>query len=176
MKRIISTATAAGLLAGALMLPAQLRAEDKPGDKRESKEKGGHEEMAAHMREKLGISEEQEAKLKIARRARRDKSAVAMTELGAATRKLQDQLEDKVPEKDLTATLDRVAAARQALRAEEDRFEAAAASILTPTQRAKMVLAMKAHMHGRGPGGMHGGKRGEKGGKDEKEEHEDHDD
>jgi Spy/CpxP family protein refolding chaperone len=162
MKRIISTAAAAGLLAGALMAPALLRAEDKAGDKPEAHEKGGHEGMAERMREKLGISEEQEAKLKTARRARRDKSAVALAELGAATRKLQDQLEDKASEKDLSGTLDRVAAARQALRAEEDRFEATMSSILTPTQRAKMILAMQAHMHGRGPGGMRGGKHEEK--------------
>ncbi len=149
MKRIISTATAAGLLAGALLLPAMLRAEDKPAEKHEGRgEKGGHEDFAEHMLEKLGITDEQEVKLKAAKRAKRDKSAVTMAELKAASQKLADQLEDKSSEKDISSTLDRVEAARLALRAEEDRFEAALASILTPTQRAKRVLAMKAHMMG----------------------------
>jgi len=141
MKRIISTLTAAGLLAGALLLPAALRAEGK----------------MEHMREKLGISEEQEAKLKAARRAKRDADAGAHAELGAATRKLSDQLEDKAAEKDLSATLDKIAAARKTMRVEDERFEAALTSILTPTQRAKMVVAMKGH------GGMHGAMRGGKG-------------
>lgn len=158
MKRIISTLTAAGLLAGALLLPAALRAEGKEGG-----EKGGHEAFMERMREKFGISEEQENKLKTARRARRDADAAAHQEIGAAMRKLQDQLEDKAPEKDLSATLEKLVAARKTLRAEEDKFEAALTSILTPTQRAQMVVAMKAHqggMKGRmGGGGMHG-KRG----------------
>lgn len=158
MKRIISMLTAAGLLAGALLLPAGLRAEGKEGG-----EKGGKEAFMERMREKFGISEEQEAKLKAARRARRDGDAAAQEQIGAAMRKLQDQLEDKAPEGDISATLDRIVAARKTMRSEEDKFEASLTSILTPTQRAKMLLAMKAH--GGMPGGMHGGKMG--GGKPE---------
>lgn len=145
MKRIISMATAAGLLAGALLLPASLRAEDKPG-------KGGKEAFVERMKEKFGISEEQAAKLKAAKRARRDADAVIHAEIQAAMRKLSDQIEDKAPEKDLSATLDKIAAARKSMRAEEDKFEAALTSILTPTQRAQMLVAMKGRM------GKHGGK------------------
>ena len=74
---------------------------------------------------------------------------------GTAMRKLSDQLEDKAPEKDLTATLDKIVAARKSMRAEEDKFEAALTSILTPTQRAQMLVAMKGRK-----GGKHGGKMG----------------
>lgn len=163
MKRIMTMAAAAGLLAGALLLPAALRAEGKPeahGDK------GGKEAFGERMREKLGITEEQEAKLKAARRAKRDAAAAGLAELGAATRKLQDQLEDKASEKDLSATLDKLSAARKTMRAEEEKFEATLSSILSPTQRAKLIVAMKGRMRGHGmPGGaMHGGKHGEKGG------------
>lgn len=142
---------------GALLLPAMLRAEDKPEGKGGARgEQGGREAFAEHMREKFGLSEEQGAKLKAAHRAKRDAFASAMAEIGAATRKLQDQVEDKASEKDLTATLDKIAAVRKSMRADEDKFEASLSSILTPTQRAKMLLAMKAHMGG----GMHGGMRG----------------
>lgn len=171
MKRIISTVTAAGLLAGGLLLPVTLRAEDEPENKREAHgEKGNREGFAEHMREKFGISEEQEAKLKAARRVKRDKAAAVIAELAAATRKLQDQLEDKAPETDLSTTLDRIASARRTMRAEEDKFEAALTSILTPTQRAKMAVAMKEH--GRG---MRGGKPGKKGG-DDRHDGPEHDD
>lgn len=149
MKRIISTVTAAGLLAGALMLPPMLRAEGKP-------EGGGKEAFMDRMREKFGISEEQEAKLKAAKRARRDADAAVHADMGAAMRKLSDQLEDKASEKDLSATLDKIVAGRKAMRAEEDKFEAALTAILTPTQRAKMLVAMKGHMGGK-PGGKMGG-------------------
>ncbi len=183
MKRIISTATAAALLAGALLLPAALRAEDKPEGKPEKHEgKEGHEDFRARMKEKFGISEDQEAKLKAARRAKRDASEAAMSELGAATRKLQDQLEDKASEKDLSATLDKIAAVRKTMRADEDKFEASLSSILTPTQRAKMVVMMKSHMHGHGGGmgrpmgGKHEGPHGKKGEDGQRGDAPEHDD
>jgi len=144
MKRLISMATATGLLAGALLLPAMIRAE----------EHGGGEAKLERMREKLGISEEQAAKLKAARRAKRDASEASRTEMKAAMRKLSDQLEDKASDKDIAATLDKIASARKAQRAEMEKFEAGISAILTPTQRAKMLVAMKKH------GGMRGGKRG----------------
>lgn len=145
MKRLISTMTAAGLLAGALLLPAMIRAEERGGGRKEAR--------LEKMREKLGISEAQADKLKAARRAKRDASEATRAELKAAMRKLSDQLEDKAPEKDLAATLERIAAARKAQRAEMEKFEAGMREILTPTQRAKMLVAMKKH------GGMRG-KRG----------------
>jgi Spy/CpxP family protein refolding chaperone len=184
MKRIISMATAAGLLAGALLLPMTLRADEKPAAGAEKGGKAGKDGFAEHMREKFGISEDQEAKLKTARRTKRDASEAAITDLKASARKLQDQLEDKAAEKDLTATLDKISASHKALRAAEDAFEASLSSILTPTQRAKMAVAMAAHMgamHGaHGRPGMHGGawKKGEddKGGEKGEERHPDHDD
>ncbi len=180
MKRIISAAMAAGLFAGAFSLPATLRAEGAPeGGEQARGEKGGKEAFASRMREKLGISEEQEDKLKAARRVKRDASAAAFAELAAATRTLQDQLEDKASEADLAATLDKIAAARKTMRAAEEAFEASLSSILTPTQRAKMAVAMKEHggdMRGRGRtgGGMRGGKHVEEGG-DERPDVEHHD-
>ncbi|MDD5303543.1 MAG: hypothetical protein PHS14_10595 [Elusimicrobia bacterium] len=166
MKRIISAAAAAGLLTGALLLPTVLRAQGKPEGKPGAYgEKGGKEAFKERMREKFGISEEQEAKLKAAKRARRDADAATHAELAAAIRKLSDQLEDKASEKDLSATLDTIVAGRKAMRAEEDKFEAALTAILTPTQRAQMLVAMKGHkpeMGGAkmGPGKMGPGKMG----------------
>lgn len=159
MKRIITTAAAAGLLAGVLIFPGSARTEDKaevrPGAHGERA--GAMESFKERMREKFGISEEQEAKLKAARRAKRDASEASRAEMKAAFRKLGDQLEDKAPEKELSATLDKLSSLRKARRAEEDKFEAAMSSILTPTQRAKMAVAMKG-----GKGRWHRGKKGGK--------------
>lgn len=156
MKRIISTAAAMGLLAAALTLPAAVRAEGPEGQHGEK----GKEAFMERMREKFDITEDQEAKLKAARRARRDADAAAHDEVGAALRKLQDQLEDKASEKELSATLDRLVAARKTMRAEEDKFESSLTAILTPTQRAKMAVALKGRKGAMKGGGMRGGKRG----------------
>ncbi len=137
MKRLITTVTAAGLLAGALLLPAMIRAEEHGGGRKEAR--------LERMREKLGLSAEQGEKLKAAHRARRDAAVATRTELKAAMRKLKDQLEDKASEKEISATLERIAAARKAQRAEAEKFEAGLSTILTPTQRAKMLVAMKRH-------------------------------
>lgn len=161
MKRIITMA-----LAGVLLLPAALSAQGGPdgkpgaGDKKES--------FKERMKEKFDITDEQEGKLKAAKRARRDADAAIHADIQAAMRKLSDQIEDKASEKDLSATLDKIVAARKSMRAEEDKFEAALTSILTPTQRAKMLVAMKGRM------GKHGGKMGP-GKMGEKPEHHDDD-
>lgn len=172
MKRLISMTGAAALLAGALLLPAALRAEDK--DKKDAKpeahEEGGR--RGAWLKEKLGITDEQEGKLKTIKRAHREAEEAARSELGAIMRKLSDQLEDKASEKDLSASLDKLKAAHKAMGAEREKFMDSMAQVLTPTQRAKMAVGMMRHMRG-GPGGRgmghgRGGKmRGERG------EHED---
>ncbi|UPT74748.1 MAG: Spy/CpxP family protein refolding chaperone [Elusimicrobiota bacterium] len=153
MKKLSSNLGAAALLAGALLLPAALRAEkDGPkGGKPESREDGPR----GKWKEKLGLTEEQEAKLKGLRRAHREESESARAEVKAAVRKLADQLEDKASEKELTATLDRIQAGRKSLHAQREKFEASAAAILTPTQRARMAVAMGRMME-RGPGGKRG--------------------
>lgn len=160
MKRLISTVSAAVLLGGAMLLPGVLRAHDgkdeaKPG----AHEPGGDHE--GQWKEKLGITDDQEAKLKTLKRAHRDAEESARTEIGASMRKLKDQLEDKAPEKDLTATLDKIQASHKAMQAEQEKFMTGMAAILTPTQRAKMLIGMMGHMqrHG-GMGGPGGGMRG----------------
>lgn len=156
MKRLISMTTAAGLLAGALILPAVLRAEEKKGEKPEARE---HGDRAAKMREKLGVSEEQEAKLKTLRRSHREAEEDGRAEMKKIIRKLENQLEDKASEKDLSATLDALKAQHKKLAAEREQFMEAMAQVLTPIQRAKMAVAMSRHMGGgmRGHGKMGGG-------------------
>jgi Spy/CpxP family protein refolding chaperone len=55
----------------------------------------------------------------------------------------------KYGDADIKATLDQVAKTRKALEAERDKFDANLASILTPTQRAKMLVARSSWGAGR---------------------------
>jgi len=126
MKRTIAKlAVAAALLAG-----GAARAE-KDGSRRTSPGEHGDGGKAA-----LEWTEGQQDKLKKARRANREAIAKIRGERQAAMRALRDQIEDRAPESALSATLERLAKARRELRAQQDKFEAELASILTPTQRA----------------------------------------
>jgi Spy/CpxP family protein refolding chaperone len=155
------------VVAAALLLSgagATLRAEPGEDSKQDGKQRWSHEGHEGHgprgrMKETLGLSDEQEGKLKALRRATRDASAELGGKLKASLRRLHDQLEDKASDKELAATLEAVSAARKALSAERERFETGMAAILTPTQRARLLESRLARMHGRGGGMM---KRGER--------------
>lgn len=160
MKRLISMTTAAGLLTGALLLPAISRAEDKKDAKAETHEGDGR---AGQGREKPGLTEEQEGKLKTLRRAHREAREAGRAELKSTMRKLEDQLEDKAPEKELTATLDKLRGLRKTMAEEQEKFMDAMAKLLTPTQRAEMAVAKARQTRGHNRGGMHGGPAGWRG-------------
>lgn len=147
MKRVLSFVTTLGLLAGAFV-PLAARAEKGERDG------------------KPGLSEEQKGKLKAAKRAHREAAAELKARLGKSMRLLGDQVQDGADDKAIAATLDELAKTRKALQAEREKFEGEAAKILTPTQRAKKLLAMK---HGRGKKGFFkrwGKGRGHGGGRD----------
>lgn len=144
MKRVLSFVTTLGLLAGAFV-PLAARAE-----------KGGRDG-------KPGLSEEQKDKLKAAKRAHREAAAELRARLGKSMRRLGDQVQDGAKDEAIAATLDELAKTRKAMLAEREKFEAEAAKILTPTQRARKLLAMKrgggkrGFFQRRGMGRGHGG-------------------
>lgn len=114
------------------------------------------------MKEALGLSEEQAGKLKSLRRAHVEAAEELRGKLRASMRKLQAQLEDKAGDKELSATLDSIAASRKALAGERERFESALSAVLTPSQRAQMLAArarmMRRSAMGRGFGGPRRGR------------------
>jgi Spy/CpxP family protein refolding chaperone len=150
-------------------LALSARADEKEGPS------GEHPKMERVWGEKLGLSKEQEAKLK---QAHEDEAAALKPlrrELRDSLAKLHDQLEDKASDKDLQASLDRVEKARKALRDEREKAREKTATILTVQQRARIALMMGEHGMGEhgmgrwgGKGGGHGdhkgGGRGEHGG------------
>ena len=170
MRKIICAVIAAGLFAAG-PFAGRARAEDEG----KGKDGGGHERIEKMMKERLGLTDDQAAKLKAAWKAQKDSAKTLREESKATSRKLEEEVRDLASEKEIQATLDQLDANRKAMATERQKLEASVSSILRPSQRAKMRLMM-AHMK-RGGSWNRGGRGGDhkedrKGGKD----HEHHDD
>ncbi len=95
----------------------------------------------------LGLSEKDAKKLDAAFQSEKLTMRPLHRELRDALIKLSDQVKDKAADAEIQATLDRVQKAKQALQTEMASFRTKLAGILTPTQRAKMMLwRMRHHM------------------------------
>lgn len=153
MRKLLVAALTFGLLAAG---GAALRAEEKgegggkPGWK-------GHGPMAE-------LTAEQRAGMKAAWRAHRDAATPLKDKLEDELEKLRGLVEKAGPDKDLTASVDKVKELHRAIRAEREKFMDKAGASLTPLQRAKGALMLSRRM-GAGMKG-HGmrGKRGHGGG------------
>ncbi|TBR22752.1 periplasmic heavy metal sensor [bacterium] len=153
MRKLIVAVLTCGLLAAG---GAALRAEDKEGGEKPGWR--GHGPMAE-------LTAEQRASMKAAWRAHRDAVTPLKDKLDDELERLKGLVEKAGPDKDLTASVDKVKELHKAIMAEREKFMEKAGASLTPLQRAKgaLMLArrMKGHMRGmmRGPGGGPGMKR-----------------
>jgi Spy/CpxP family protein refolding chaperone len=144
MKRIICAVIAAGLLAaGAVRARADEGKEGKDGGRR-------GERVEKMMKERLGLSDDQVAKLKTAWKAEKETMKTLREQSKETARKLEDEVRDLASEKEIQATLDQLDANRKSMTAEHQKLEASVASILRPSQRAKMRLLMARRMKHRG--------------------------
>jgi Spy/CpxP family protein refolding chaperone len=139
MNRTLCAVLAAGLLsAGPLAGRVRAGESDKAG--------GWRAEHAEHseklMKERLGLTEEQASKLKAAREAEKAAVKPLREQAKETSRKLEEQVRALASDKDISATLDQLDANRKAMIAERQKLESALASILKPSQRAKMRLLM----------------------------------
>ncbi|MFI5350582.1 MAG: Spy/CpxP family protein refolding chaperone [Elusimicrobiota bacterium] len=142
MKRILCAVVAAGLLAAG---PLARRALADEGEK--------HGERAGKMmKERLGLSDDQAAKLKAAFEAEKTAVKTLREQSKEAGRKLEEEVRGMASDKDIQATLDQLDAGRKAMAAEHQKFESSLAAILKPYQRAKMRLLMAGHGKHRGGG------------------------
>ena len=112
----------------------------------------GHHRMADRMKEKLGLNDEQAKKLDAAWQEHRKAVESLQEQLHKALRKVHGELEIEAPDKDIQTALDQVEKARESLRAEADKLKKNMEALLTPTQRAKMLL-MREKMMRRGARG-----------------------
>lgn len=138
MRKLIVAALTCGLLAAG---GAALRAEDvagggggKPGWK-------GHGPFAE-------LTAEQRAAMKAAHRAHRDAVTPLKDRLEDELERLRGLVEKAAPEKDLSASVEKVKELHKAIRSEREKFMDKMGALLTPLQRAKGVLAMEKRMRG----------------------------
>jgi Spy/CpxP family protein refolding chaperone len=145
MNRIAYAVIAAVLVVGPWA--GRARAED------EGKDGGRRGEFSAKMKTRLGLSDEQADKIKAAFTAEKSAVTPLRDQQKAQSRKLEEEVRDLASEKDIQATLDVLDAGRKAMMAERQKLESALASILKPSQRAKMRLLtmerMRKDSHGR---------------------------
>ena len=147
------------LLALALAGSAFARAEDSPekskGDAQE------HVKMFEHMKKNLGLSDETAGKLKDLFESQRKASEPLHQQMKVTFEKLRWQVDAKADSADIAATLDEAEKGEKALQEQHEKLKAAVNALLTPEQRAKMLLA-----HGpggpAGPEGMRGRPNDEK--------------
>lgn len=153
MKASPYVVAAALLLTGASLAP---RAESAP-----RQEEGRRAGKGA-----FGLTDEQKDKLRSLRRSHREAAAALDGELKAGLRKLKDQLQDEASDKELAATLDSIARTRKAQAAQREKRRDAMDAVLTPPQRARLLVGrerMSRHRAGRSFRGRHarggGGRR-----------------
>jgi len=114
-----------------------------------AKAESGHHRMSGWMKEKIGLTSEQSKKLEAAWKEHREAVKALREQMHKAMKKVQGELEIEASDKDIQAALDQAEKARQALRGAGDKLRQAMDSVLTPTQRAKM-LAMREKKMDRG--------------------------
>jgi TolA-binding protein len=91
-------------------------------------------------KEKLGLSADQDRKLVAALESKDTDLQPRRDELRGAMRRLQTQVTENAAEKDVEATLQRLARLRRLIALREDQFDAETASFLTPSQSAKLLV------------------------------------
>ncbi|TPW20829.1 MAG: hypothetical protein FD126_1296 [Elusimicrobia bacterium] len=162
MRKLIVAVLTCGLLAAG---GAALRAEEKGGEGDGKPGWRGHGPFAE-------LTAEQRAAMKAAHRSHRDAVTPLKDKLEDELEKLRGLVEKAAPEKDLSASVDKVKELHRSIRAEREKFMDKMGASLTPLQRAKGVLmlerrmkgAMAGHFFGKGRGMKGHGMRGPRGG------------
>jgi len=127
---------------------------------------GGHMAM---MKEKLGLTDDQAAKLKDLFKGQMEANKPLRDQMKIDVDTLQQKVDMKASDGDIKKLLDKLDGEQKQMQASHEKMKDQLRSILTPTQQAKMVLGMRKM----GMGMMnkwkgHHGKKDGKGGDDEK--------
>ena len=162
MKRLACAVMMGGLASGAWLAPA-FCAQGGGGGPRAGG-KGAHRMMSPEkLKDNLGLSDEQLAKLEAARKAHAEAVKPLREQMKAGMEKLRGQVKNKAADADIQATMDELSQGRKSMQQAREKFQEDLKSFLNPTQRAKMLLhAMKAMRQGQwqGKGGKGRGPQG----------------
>jgi len=148
MKRLITAALVGGFLLGS----PSLRAEHKGEGMKESHHGMGKKGMGKEWKEKMEMTDAQAEKFKALMQAKHEAVMPFRKQAMEDTHKLREQLKNKADDKEIQATMERMEKSHKAIEAEQEKFKAATASLLTPTQRAKLLLHMMKRMNHEGKG------------------------
>jgi|GEM_PF-3307052 len=133
----MQTILAAAALAPIFSLASAARAADAPAI-----ETAADRDAAAGLewKEKLGLSAEQETKFMAALKATDAELEPLRAQLRGEMRRVQSQLTENAPDKDVADTLQRLVRLRRTIAQRDEQFVAGAASFLSATQRAKLLV------------------------------------
>lgn len=135
-KRLVKGAALAAIIAMGLGA-ARAYAHEAPAEsKRHDRRRG-----------RLGLSGEQRAKMKAAGKERREAVRPLREKLREESAKLREQLHSGAAEKDLEATMANIADLRRQIQRRNEEFRSKADALLTPTQRAKLMMGTRRRRH-----------------------------
>ncbi len=158
MKRNLCAAFAAALLMPGLCAVNSRAQDGEPAPSEQSERPAAGRQdgaaMAARMKARLGLTDDQAVKLRDAMKGHGAAMKPLFSQARKTAQKLAEQVRAQASDSDITASLDALKAAHKAIAEEETRFRDGLASFLTPTQRAKMALdAMRRMRRARGATG-----------------------
>jgi len=142
MKTSTSILLGMGLIAAIASQPGWAAKDDGP----KKKEAGVSESKEKPSGKKLDLNEEQRKTLQETRKAHREAVQPLREKLRSEMRALREQVREGKGDAEIGAGLDRIKGLKSSIQKEREQFEAKLASILKPTQRAKLLFA--AHRRG----------------------------
>ena len=137
----------AGSLATVLALGSAVivRAQDEGPTDKQDQGKGNNHKGWGHFggfKEKLGLTDEQAAKLKDLFKAQREETKPLRDHLRIDIDNLRLQVDSNASKSELAATLDKLSGEKKALRTAQEKFQQKLRGVLDPKQQAQMVLSM----------------------------------
>jgi Spy/CpxP family protein refolding chaperone len=158
----LNTALVSTLFLGYSLVRAQDQAapaDNASGDKMEMKgDHGDGKDRMDRMKEKLGLSDSQAAKLKEAFKKQMEANKPLRDQEKIDVDTLQQKVDSKASDSDIKDLLEKLKADRKQIQDAQERSMEKIKTILTPTQQAKWVLMMG---HGAAGRGKWEGKRGD---------------
>ena len=103
------------------------------------------DKMMERLAARLGLNDDQSAKLRSAFQAHRAATRASRDHLRVVMAKLREQVDSGASDNDIKATLEHLRADHRAMPDSQEEFERNLASFLTPTQRAKLLLGFAGH-------------------------------
>ena len=141
----IMAATLAGLTLAVNADDSQAPAGDKDQPAMGQGMDGGMMSMGpmSRMKEKLGLSDDQAAKVKDLFKSRMEANKPLRDQMKIDVDTLQQKVDTKASDGDIKKLLDKLDSEQKQMQSSRDKMKDQLRSILTPTQQAKMVLGMR---------------------------------